>query len=151
MKKEFNINGQLIEIDLSSVKPYLERSDEPFAVVFKNSDGESSKIYITRLSSSEYFLSWKGVGFTVSEKQMSGQGGLADSFDGTVKASMPGRVLKILVQPGQDVKEGETLLVMEAMKMEMNVKAPVTGQVSEIFMQMGDTVSLGQALLTLES
>jgi len=63
-----------------------------------------------------------------------------------VNASMPGVVLKIIVQVGDMVNEGDTLMVLEAMKMEVNVTAPVTGSVVDIAASVGDHVGNGQRL-----
>jgi len=55
------------------------------------------------------------------------------------------------VQTGETVNANQTLLVMEAMKMESEVKAPVAGTVAEIHVSAGDTVQAGAPLLTLNS
>lgn len=67
-----------------------------------------------------------------------------------MKAPLPGQVVKILVQPGQAVKRGDTLLVMEAMKMENNIMADKDATVKAIFVEVGRTVALGDALVELE-
>ena len=62
---------------------------------------------------------------------------------------MPGAVFEILKGPGDAVEEGETVLVLEAMKMEMAIAAPASGVVSEILVSKGDQVTAGQVLATL--
>lgn len=66
------------------------------------------------------------------------------------KAPMNGTVVEILVQAGDQVGAGDTLVIMEAMKMEQAIKAPVAGLVSEVFYQKGDLVDGGADLLTFE-
>lgn len=66
-----------------------------------------------------------------------------------VRAPMPGTILKVVVTPGQSVTKGETLIVLEAMKMENEIVAPVDGVVSEILVQANDRVQSDQLLLTL--
>ena len=67
-----------------------------------------------------------------------------------VKAFAPGNILKIMVELGQEVKEGDTLLIMEAMKMESPVSAPCDGKIGNIAVSAGATVQTGELLLTIE-
>ena len=66
-----------------------------------------------------------------------------------VKAPLPGVVTKILVAEGQAVKKGETVLVLEAMKMENNITAEADGAVTGICVAAGDSVLEGTTLLTI--
>jgi pyruvate carboxylase subunit B len=68
-----------------------------------------------------------------------------------VKAPMPGNVYQILFSEGDAVTEGETLLILEAMKMETPVQSPVSGRIASIPVVKGQTVQTGQVLLTLEA
>ena len=67
----------------------------------------------------------------------------------TVEAPMPGKILNIKVSEGQAVKFGETVVVMEAMKMETEIVAPADGTVSKILVKAGDSVDTGAALVAL--
>ena len=66
-----------------------------------------------------------------------------------VKAPLPGVVTKVLVAVGQKVKKGETVLVLEAMKMENNITAEADGSVTGICVAAGDSVMEGTTLLTI--
>lgn len=66
-----------------------------------------------------------------------------------VKAPLPGVVTKILVKEGQGVKKGETVLVLEAMKMENNITAEADGTVTGICVSAGDSVMEGTTLITI--
>lgn len=66
-----------------------------------------------------------------------------------VKAPLPGVVTKVLVQNGQAVKKGETVLVLEAMKMENNINAECDGAITGICVAPGDSVKEGTTLLTI--
>jgi len=68
----------------------------------------------------------------------------------TVAAPMPGRVVRLLVRPGDAVRLGEGLVVVEAMKMENELKAPVAGTVKEIRVEEGRAVRGGEALVVIE-
>lgn len=73
----------------------------------------------------------------------------AASGPGAVSAPLPGIVLKMLVKEGDEVQEGQTLLVLEAMKMENNVDAPRAGKVTQVAVQTGDSVMEGDVLVTI--
>ena len=66
-----------------------------------------------------------------------------------VTAPLAGTVVKMLVQPGQQVSEGESIVILEAMKMETSVSAPKAGQIVELKAKSGDSVTVGDVLLTL--
>ena len=66
-----------------------------------------------------------------------------------LKSPLPGSITKILVTPGQTVKKGETLLMMEAMKMENEIKAEKDGVVAEIKVTVGQNVMNDEVLLTI--
>ncbi|THU04444.1 urea carboxylase [Lampropedia puyangensis] len=66
-----------------------------------------------------------------------------------VEADLSGSIWKILVEPGQSVGEGETLVIVEAMKMEVHITAPAAAKVDRIACQTGRAVNSGDALLVL--
>ncbi|MHC4886744.1 MAG: biotin/lipoyl-containing protein, partial [Planctomycetota bacterium] len=72
------------------------------------------------------------------------EAGSADGME--VKAQMPGTVVRIEAQVGQGLKAGDTILVQEAMKMEVEVKAPTDGTLSSVTVNTGDQVTAGQVL-----
>ncbi len=68
---------------------------------------------------------------------------------GSLTAPMPGKIISVAVKPGDQVKAGQPLAVMEAMKMEHTIAAPRDGVVAEVMYAAGDAVGEGAALLTL--
>ena len=68
----------------------------------------------------------------------------------TLAAQMPGQVVTVSVQPGDRVERGQKLLVLEAMKMELQVTAPHAGHVRVVKVKPGDVVKRGQTLIELE-
>lgn len=74
---------------------------------------------------------------------------VAASSGESVPAPLAGNIFKILVAPGQQVAEGETIMILEAMKMETEVSAPKSGVIGSIAVKEGDSVQVGQSLLTL--
>jgi len=71
-------------------------------------------------------------------------------FEGGIKSNMQGMVLKVNVSRGSVVKKGDTLIVLEAMKMENPIHSPVDGKVTEIFVDTGDVVQNGDVLLVVQ-
>ena len=64
-----------------------------------------------------------------------------------ITAPMPGNINAVKVTSGQTVKEGEVLIILEAMKMENEITAPKAGKVGQIFVQKGATVETGAPLV----
>ena len=69
----------------------------------------------------------------------------------TIVAPMPGKIVKILVNPGDQVKEGDTLVVFEAMKMQSNLNVVGDCTIGTILVSEGDSVASGQPLIRLET
>ena len=68
----------------------------------------------------------------------------------TIKASMPGRVVRVLAARGEEVEAHQGVVVIEAMKMQNELKSPKAGRVAEIRVAAGDTVSAGDVLAVIE-
>jgi biotin carboxyl carrier protein len=67
-----------------------------------------------------------------------------------VRAQMPGKVIKVLVEPGASVEAGQGLVVVEAMKMQNEMKAPKSGKVARVLAREGATVIAGEPLAVVE-
>jgi biotin carboxyl carrier protein len=75
----------------------------------------------------------------------------ATAHQGSLSAPMPATVIRINVAPGDTVKKGDTLLVLEAMKMELPVRAPADGVVETISCRAGELVQAGVTLIHFAS
>lgn len=97
---------------------------------------------------------WVSVNGQVAEVEIetgSGRGGRRRAAaGGAMMAPMPATVVKVLVEAGQSVAEGEAVLVLEAMKMELPVRAPRAGVVAAVRCAQGELVQPGVALVDLE-
>lgn len=75
---------------------------------------------------------------------------LAADSAGQLNAPMPGKILELLVSEGDEVQEGESVIILEAMKMENELKSPATGVVVKLDVAVNDNVEKNQFLLEIE-
>lgn len=76
--------------------------------------------------------------------------GLSAGNEGELFTKMPGKVIKVFVEEGQEVKKGETLLILEAMKMENEIKSNLDGVVKSIHVTEGQTLEDGVLMMEVE-
>lgn len=72
-------------------------------------------------------------------------------LSGQVTAPMPGKIIQLLVKPGEEIVQGQTLLLLEAMKMEHRLTAPIAGKVDKIKVAINEQVNEGVALMEIVS
>lgn len=122
--------------DHSSVKGNVHESDAAEKKLRVEVEGEMFDVQIK--DALDQMLEKMGFG-TSKEKRLS-----------DVKAPMPGLVLQVLVIEGQEVKDGEPILILEAMKMENSIMLQGGGKIKKIHVKNGQSVEKGQPLLELE-
>ena len=66
-----------------------------------------------------------------------------------VSANLPGKVQRVDVKPGDQVQEGDVLLIIEAMKMENEIRSPYSGTVAAVYKAAGDNVQTGEEMLSI--
>ena len=76
-------------------------------------------------------------------------GASQSGYEGGLIAPMPGKVLEVFVEIGQTVEAGQTLMVLEAMKMEHRILASTTGQITGVYFTAGEQVQQGSVLLEM--
>jgi 3-methylcrotonyl-CoA carboxylase alpha subunit len=89
--------------------------------------------------------------YTLAYNDPMAHAGEIESGGGRLTAPMPGKVVAVLAGAGQEVKKGEPLVIMEAMKMEHTIAAPGDGVVEEVLYQVGDQVADGAPLLAFRA
>lgn len=119
-----SIEAKIVSSDLNSKKVSVEIDGEVFAVDIQDSFDQLVKEM--------------GLSATASKK-------ITD-----IKAPMPGLVLDIMVKEGDQLAEGDGILILEAMKMENVIKAPGDITIKNIMIKKGDAVEKNQNLITLE-
>ena len=115
----------------------------------------SFEVDVTRLPAEEYEVLIKGDchKFTLMNEQrraMLRAGGKGSAGKAMLTSPMPGKVVKLLVEEGQEVAAGQGVIVVEAMKMENELKSALPGKVKEIFVEEGQVVESGAKLLLVE-
>jgi biotin carboxyl carrier protein len=85
-------------------------------------------------------------------KHLRGAGAAGGELGGRaqIKAPMPGKVVRVLVEAGQAVEAGQPVVVVEAMKMQNELKSPKSGAVAELRAEVGSTVNAGDVLAVIE-
>lgn len=97
------------------------------------------------------FVMWKGQQYTVSAVDPLADSDGAAVLEGGLTAPMNGSIVRVLVEPGQQVMAGDALIVVEAMKMEHTLRASTRGTVTAIFCSEGELVAEGVVLAELEA
>lgn len=108
-------------------------------------DGVPEEILVETLSEIE-----PGKAGGASPAKTSGSGRPRATKEGHVTSSMPGTIVDVLVKEGDTVNAGDSVLVVEAMKMENEVPAPVSGKVKAVHVAKGDSVTPDEALIEIE-
>ena len=118
--------------------------------------GDSSNGYTVTVNGKKYAVAFEGDKATVNGKlydfsiKEGIEAGQTAAGEGTpVKAALPGTVLKVLVEEGDTIAEGDVIAVVEAMKMETEIKSPVGGTVKSVEIEAGNHVQNGQVLVTI--
>jgi oxaloacetate decarboxylase (Na+ extruding) subunit alpha len=117
-----------------------------------NEKGEEA--YTVEVEGKSYHVTVASGGDVSSIKQLGAQSSAvvqAESASNAapVNAPLAGTVVKVLVQPGQAVVEGESIIILEAMKMETSISAPNAGTIVAVKVQSGDSCAVGDLLVTL--
>ncbi|MGB0402504.1 MAG: acetyl-CoA carboxylase biotin carboxyl carrier protein subunit [Salibacteraceae bacterium] len=151
-----NTNGKSVlnneEIDLDIIENnkgsyHVIKDNKSHSIEIVNANFEKKEFEI-RVNQQIYVLSAKDQ-FDELLEQL-GMDSLSNGAAEDLLAPMPGLVLEILVKPGQEVEKGDSLLVLEAMKMENNIKCPADGVVKSIEIEKGQAVEKGQDLIIFE-
>lgn len=164
MKYQTNINGETFEIDINEDGRVLINGEER-AIDFRElRQGELYSLLLENLSFEAVVDERDGV-FTVllagdlyevevtderSRRLQSAFMALGDtSGEVSIRSPMPGLIVRIPVEKDQAVEQGDTLIILESMKMENELKAPRAGVVHRIHVSPGDSVEQNKVLITL--
>lgn len=147
--QSLQLNGQDLAIDVHQVKEgqlhfiYQNRSYNAEIV----SENASDKTMVIKINGKTCTISVEDQ-FDLLLKEL-GMAGVTNNKAMEIKAPMPGLVLAINVKEGQEIKKGDSLLVLEAMKMENMLKSTTDGVIRKICVIKGDKVEKNQVLIEL--
>ncbi len=140
-------DGLLVSIGDRVLKLALEPAGDGVFLV-RDEAGTGHPLHLAR-EGERVHVFWEGVAYTNAEEREGARP--AARQDGTaLEAPMPGRVSAVKVSPGSEVRRGEELLVVEAMKMENALRAPRDGRVRAVHAAVGEMVGPGRVLVELE-
>jgi len=124
-------------------------NEKPFAVQMPDSLPEEGPMKLL-VDAKEYEVEMKGRASAIRAKPKGARKG-PTAAKGAIVAQMTGRVIRVDVKPGDEVAEGQVLLIVEAMKMENEIAAPMAGTVKEVAVNPGARVSEGDLLVQIEA
>ncbi|HRQ23573.1 MAG TPA: biotin/lipoyl-binding protein [Anaerolineales bacterium] len=165
MKYVTTINGQEYEVEIVDER-HVRVGDKLLTVDFESVSGQPVYSLILGGKSYESFVyqgdeDWevllRGRQYQVKvederEKRLraAAGGGVAEGGEFHLKAPMPGLVVSVLVEEGQEVTKGQVLLILESMKMQNELKAPRDGAIGRIRVKGGESVEQKQTLLSVQ-
>ena len=128
MKYEISLNGRIYEVEVELAEPMKMADFQTFGPAAPAPAVEAAPV-ATAVP-------------TAAAPVVTGAGEAVD-------APMPGNILKVNVTQGQAVREGDVLVILEAMKMENEIMAPKAGTVTQVLVTKGSTVDTGAPLLVI--
>lgn len=144
--KRVAVNGTIYDVD------YNVGGDTIYSVIINN---HSHGVQISRNDHSSYEVKNKGDLFLINlmgelDRMRSLHSDTVVAGRQLITAPMPGVILKVYVKPGDNVKKGDPLCVLVAMKMENEIKAAADGVVKEVFVKNEDKVAVGDKIIIIE-
>ncbi|MBI2914149.1 MAG: biotin/lipoyl-binding protein [Chloroflexi bacterium] len=124
-------------------------NERPFNVQLPPTLAEEGPIKLL-VDAKEYAVELKGRAAARPASRAAGRRAAPSAGAGAITSQMTGRIIRVNVKPGDEVKEGDILLIVEAMKMENEIAAPMAGTVKEVAVAAGARVSEGDLLIVLE-
>jgi biotin carboxyl carrier protein len=134
-------------LKITKSKFHVLNNNKSFKVNIEESNF-NTKSYIINVNSNNYKVQISNELDILIEKMGFSLG--SSRIENIIKAPMPGLILNVNVSEGQKVKEGEILVILEAMKMENTITSPNEGIIKSIYVENGKTVEKGEILIELE-
>ncbi|MDH6304097.1 biotin carboxyl carrier protein [Parabacteroides sp. PF5-5] len=144
--KKISVNGEIYEVD------YNLGGDTIYSIILNN---RSHGVQISSVGDSAYEVKNKGDLFQISvidelKKMRMARTKTVAAGRQVIAAQMPGVILKVYVKAGDEVKAGDPLCVLVAMKMENEIRSPIDGIVKEVYINETDKMSVGDKMMVVE-
>ena len=140
------VDGTLHDVD-------VRRTDLGLSLIFRES-GRVADVAVVERAGGEILLQLPQVSLVAEVDarrfRRKTAGGAAAAGEHRIIAPMPGRVLRVLVKPGDEIAARQGLVVVEAMKMENEIRSPKAGRVKEVAVTDGQSVESGRLLVVVE-
>lgn len=143
-----NQEGDTIQAQIGDTVYDVDWQDRDAGVFLLRVNGQPATA-VTAVREGVYYVWIDGRTFTLHREEPRARRRARERAAGSLAASMPGQVIAVAVTPGQQVSRGQTLVVLEAMKMEQRITAPEEGIVAALHCRLGDVVERGQVLVEI--
>jgi biotin carboxyl carrier protein len=157
MKRHVTVNGRSGKIEIGGSRLRYQRDDGVVIEGEFSLEGTSvllnERSYrVSRGTGKEIWVNGRLFSMEVFDPRdlRPGQGSTANQGRQEIAASMPGKIIRVLVAAGDAVEEGQGLVVVEAMKMQNEMKSPKAGRVVEVRARPDATVGAGEILVVVE-
>ena len=144
--KKISVNGEIIDVD------YNVGGDSIYSFILNN---RSHGAKIASLGDANYEVKNRGEYFYINvvddlEKMRLARTKSAAAGRQVIAAQMPGVILKVYVKQGDEVKAGDPLCVLVAMKMENEIRSPIDGTVKDVYIKDADKMAVGDKMFVVE-
>ena len=163
---EYLVDGETVEVEINGDGDQLQASigDEKLAIetcqlsdhlISLTVDGRLSRVFVAQDQERTYVhIGGKVIVLDNAAKETDRQrsgAGVSGAAPGAITSPMPGNLIKVMVQQGDTVEEGQALVIVEAMKMENEIRSPSQGVVRSINFSVGDLVDVRVPIVELET
>ena len=142
------VDDREYELEASEVEPnvYLLKNENKIYEIFVAPQTTKMRLIKVKIKNQEFEIN------LIDPKRLRGASAANEHGDGIaeIKTAMPGKLVRVLTKVGAEIKKGESVLVVEAMKMQNEMKSPKDGIVKEIRFEEGATVNAGDVLAIIE-
>lgn len=142
------IDGRIYELEASEPEPnvWVFKHENKIHQIFVSPNERAGEPYAVNAGNQNYEIK------IYDPKRLRGSDAGGDQAGGAseIKTQMPGKLARVLVEIGAEIKKGEGVLIVEAMKMQNEMKSPKDGTVKEICFSEGATVNAGDVLAIVE-